>query len=222
MDFSIEFLVKNYQNNCIVSTERLVIPGHERLEAVLRKGTNGSGVVICHPHPQYGGSMHNGVVDAIEDGFSQSGFTTLKFNFRGVGGSTGFYSEGIGETDDVLDACMFLMQQLQEGGRFVLAGYSFGAWVAGKAVLALGEGVDLFFVAYPFSIYSPGELSAYKGRVYLVGGTYDDICPVDKLKTFHRSLPGESYLKIIPTSHFYEGREGDITDFITDTIGIKK
>jgi uncharacterized protein len=162
--------------------------------------------------------MYNNVVDSMEEGFFRLGFTTLRFNFRGVGTSTGFYSDGTGEIDDVVDACTFLRQRIEPGSRIVLAGYSFGAWVAGNAMPSVGVEVDLFFVAYPFSVYDPGQLASFSGRIYLVGGTYDDICPIDKLKSFHHSLPGEKYLKIIPTSHFYEGREGDITDFITNTV----
>ncbi len=94
-------MVKTYQNKWVVSTKRVVIEGEERLEGVLREGTGKGGGVICHPHPLYGGSMWNNVVDAVEMGFFRAGFTTLKFNFRGVGGSTGRYDEGAGETRDV-------------------------------------------------------------------------------------------------------------------------
>ncbi len=91
-----------------MSTRTVVIEGPERLEGVLHEGAGIGGAVICHPHPLYGGSMWNDVVDAMEEGFSKAGFTTLRFNFRGVGSSTGRYDGGVGETEDLVAACQFL------------------------------------------------------------------------------------------------------------------
>jgi uncharacterized protein len=219
MVFSIEFLVKNYQNKCIVSTKRLVIEAQESLEAILHAGSGKGGVVICHPHPLYGGSMDNSVVEAIEDGFSRAGFTTLKFNFRGVGGSTGRHSEGVGETADVLAACAFLEDKLGKDELLALAGYSFGAWVSANGILRISRYVDLFLVAYPFSAYAPPDLEAFQGRIVLVGGSRDDISPVDDLLSFYKGLECEKHLKIVPSSHFFDGCEKDISDFVVDIYG---
>jgi uncharacterized protein len=166
--------------------------------------------------------MQSNVVEAIEDGFSQAGFTTLKFNFRGVGGSTGHYADGIGEAADVLAACSFLKGRIGKDERFVLAGYSFGAWVAGMAVSEIDGPVDLFLVAYPFSTYSPEGLNAFKGRIYFVGGSYDDISPVDDLRSFYNDLECEKYLKILPSSHFFNGLEREIADFVVESFGREK
>jgi uncharacterized protein len=197
-----------------VSTKRVTIKGEESLEAVLHEGSGKGGVVICHPHPLYGGSMDNGVVEAIEDGFSRIGFTTLKFNFRGVGGSTGRYGEGIGEIIDVLAACAFLEEKLGKDESLVLAGYSFGAWVSANAIPRISRHVDLFLVAYPFSAYAPPDLGSFQGRVVLVGGSRDDISPVDDLLSFHKGLECEKHLKIVPSAHFFDGCEKDISDFV--------
>jgi uncharacterized protein len=218
IEFSVDVLVKNYQNKYIVSTRRLVIHAEERLEAVLQEGTGKGGVVICHPHPLYGGSMENGVVNAIEDGFHEVGFTTLKFNFRGVGGSTGRYADGVGETTDVLAACSVIKERAGKDERFVLAGYSFGAWVAGMAVAGVGQAVDLFLVAYPFSAYSPEGLGSFRGRIHLVGGSSDEISPVDDLLSFYKGLECEKYLKIIPSTHFFDGREREISEFVVESL----
>jgi uncharacterized protein len=199
-----------------MSTERLIIQGHMALEAVLRKGDREGGVVICHPHPQYGGSMSNNVVSAIDEGFSHAGMTTLKFNFRGVGRSSGRYSDGIGEIEDVLDACSFLRDRIGAEQPFVLAGYSFGAWAAGNVNSSLDGPFDLFFVAFPFSAYPAPDMGAFQGRVTLVGGFRDDICPIGDLLAFYQSLQCDKYFKAIPTSHFFEGRESEITDFILE------
>ena len=109
MQFLVEFLVKSYQNKWVMSTRTVIIEGPERLEGVLHEGAGSGGAVICHPHPLYGGSMRNDVVEAMQEGFSKAGFTTLRFNFRGVGSSTGRYDEGVGEIEDLVAACRFLM-----------------------------------------------------------------------------------------------------------------
>ncbi|HBE45275.1 MAG TPA: hypothetical protein DDW17_07480, partial [Deltaproteobacteria bacterium] len=80
-----------------MSIQRVTIQSDYPLEGILHENNRNAGVVICHPHSLYGGSMFNNVVDALEQGFSAKGFTTLKFNFRGVGKSEGVYDEGKGE-----------------------------------------------------------------------------------------------------------------------------
>lgn len=91
-----------------------------------------NGVVITHPHPLYGGDMENPVVQSIKTAYQRKGYSTLRFNFRGVGKSEGSYGEGLGEIKDLLAA----VYCLQEKGfdAIDLAGYSFGAWInAGAA-----------------------------------------------------------------------------------------
>jgi uncharacterized protein len=217
MKFSVEFLVKSYQNKRIVSTKRVLIKGAESLQGVMREGTGAGGVVICHPHPLYGGDMENGVVEAIEEGFHESGLTTLRFNFRGVGSSTGHYGDGDGEKEDVIAACRFLREEAVASGRFVLAGYSFGAWVSARALGELPFLTDLFLVAFPFSMGGADSLRAFSGRISLVGGSRDDISPLDDLLALHKALEGDKYLKVIPASHFFEGKVADITAFILET-----
>ena len=199
-----------------MSTRTVVIEGGERLEGVLHRGCASGGVVICHPHPVYGGSMWNGVVGAIEQGFSKAGFTTLRFNFRGVGRSTGHYDEGVGETADLAAACQFLKGSMAQGGRFVIAGYSFGAWISSQAPARVDGVTDLFLVAFPFSSYPDGEIRSFSGGIYLVGGSSDDISPLDDLLSLHRDLKGEKHLKVIPSSHFFEGHEEEISAFILE------
>jgi alpha/beta superfamily hydrolase len=221
--------------------------------------------------------MWNGVVDAMEEGFSKAGFTTLRFNFRGVGRSTGRFDEGAGETEDLVAACRFLKgavnaRQFLKGevsgeagapakrvvampaegvlnpnrvseasvsgeapqampaegvlnpnlGRFVIAGYSFGAWVASMAPSRVAWVTDLFLVAFPFSSYQTGEIRAFPGRIHLVGGSLDDISPLDDLLALHRDLKGEKRLKVIPASHFFEGHDGEISEFILESFREKE
>ena len=89
--------------------------------------------VVAHPHPLYGGTMDNKVVQTLARAFVQSGWHCLRFNFRGVGTSEGVYDEGQGETQDMLE----LIEQCAPTGPLALAGFSFGAFVAAQALQAL-------------------------------------------------------------------------------------
>ncbi|MBA4418787.1 MAG: alpha/beta hydrolase [Syntrophus sp. (in: bacteria)] len=200
-----------------MSIKRVTIPSVHMLEALLREGGKNAGVVICHPHPLYGGDMYSNVVEAIETGFSAISFTTLRFNFRGVGGSGGFYDEGEGEVDDLLAALRFLKGSLNRDAYVILAGYSFGAWICSKAACKGGNIDGLFIVAYPFSVYKTDELSTFRGTICFVGGSFDEIGPMDALLDFYTNLPlVDKHLKIIPTSHFFPGKEAEIIDFIKE------
>ncbi len=201
-----------------MSTKRVTIEGEEKLEGVLREGAGNGRAVICHPHPLYGGSMSNNVVEAVEEGFSECGYATLKFNFRGVGGSTGRYGEGEGETKDVAAAASFLRNAAQGDGPLILAGYSFGAWVCARAAATVGAAAGLFLVAYPFSVYDTKDLVAFRGKVWFVGGAHDDISPLDALMDVYRQARTEKAIKVVPSSHFFEGCEGQIKDFILENF----
>lgn len=206
-----------------MSTKRVVVEGRERLEGLLSQGSSKAGVVICHPHPLYGGSMYNNVVDAIEAGYSAMGFTTLRFNFRGVGGSSGVYGEGEGETQDLIAAFQFLKGVCPAGSHLALAGYSFGAWIAARAVHLLIDLSSVFLVALPIAAYGAGSLSIFEGPLYLVAGSYDDIAPAGDIRKLYEGLGGDNkHLKVIPTSHFFESREGEIETYIRESLADAK
>src|SRR5438034_3172074 len=97
----------------------------------LPERTPAPGIVVCHPHPMYGGEMHNSVVDAVCQTAVENGISALRFNFRGASHSEGRYDNGIGERDDVRAALTYLRGLPEvDSGRVALAGYSFGAAVA--------------------------------------------------------------------------------------------
>ena len=101
--------------------------GDTQLEGLLEGASANSGAVITHPHPLYGGDMHNHVVGIIRQVYHQKGFTTLRFNFRGTGSSQGRYDNGKGEQADLIAAVNFLRKRGID--RIDLAGYSFGSWI---------------------------------------------------------------------------------------------
>ncbi len=135
-------------------TEPLSIPnGDVVLEAELVLPDDGApfgGVVVCHPHPQYGGDMRNNVVVAIIQGLLAQGIAALRFNFRGAGRSTGSYSEGVGERDDALAAFAALREHdAIDPARVAIAGYSFGANIALSLAPYLDEALGVAAVAPP-------------------------------------------------------------------------
>jgi len=204
-----------------MSIQRVTIQSDYTLEGILKENRKDAGVVICHPHSLYGGSMFNNVVDAMEQGFSTKGFTTLKFNFRGVGNSGGFFDEGNGEVNDLRAALKYLKQTINTNSYILLAGYSFGAWIASKAALVEEDIHGLFLVAYPFAFYDATHLQKFNKTMYLIGGTYDDIGPVHNLMEFYKAIQiKDKYLKIIPTTHFYNGKEDEIVTFIKETVAL--
>ena len=111
------------------------------------RGESDRGVVISHPHPLYGGEMRNQVVGLIQEVFAGKGWTTLRFNFRGVGRSQGEYDEGVGEQEDVRAAVRYLKELGVE--EIFLAGYSFGAWVNAQVALDYLDVAGSILVAPP-------------------------------------------------------------------------
>jgi alpha/beta superfamily hydrolase len=216
-------LLKNYQNKYGMSIERVTIESDYSLEGLLRKKTPNAGAIICHPHSLYGGDMHNSVVGAMEEGFSSQGYSTLVFNFRGVGHSKGEYDEGEGEIRDVFAALQLLKGHLRDNAQIMLAGYSFGAWVMSRAALEIDKFDGLFLISFPFIVYKSDYLKKFNKKMYFVGGTDDDIAPVEELLSLYRELPViDKYLKIITTTHFYPGKEAEIADFIRETVALQK
>ena len=123
-----------------------------RLRGRLAEGSADRGVVITHPHPLYGGNMDNPVVVETASAFARKGFTTLRFNFRGTGGSTGMYDNGQGEQNDVIAALGFLKERGCK--TLFLAGYSFGSRINASVVAGGGEFTDHLIIPPPGGVMS--------------------------------------------------------------------
>lgn len=162
-----------------------------------------TGVVICHPHPLYGGDMANPVVRCLTEAAAQQGLATLRFNFRGVGASTGVHDAGRGERDDVAAAMGFLRSTLGPGARIALAGYSFGAAIA--AACARPDLAGLALVAPPFrSQEPPGALvGGLAAPVLLLAGAEDEYCPRAALERLAQALPKAEVRVLAGVDHFF-------------------
>jgi alpha/beta superfamily hydrolase len=196
--------------------QRLSIPsGANTLEGVLHLPEGGRpfpAVVVCHPHPQYGGDMHNNVVTAVVHGLTARGVAALRFNFRGVGASGGMYEGGKGEQDDARAALAHAAALPElDGARIGLAGYSFGAAVAAAAADASVPALAL--VALPIGIGPDvGErLAAYPYPLLLIAGDGDHVCPAAALQQLAAELGERAELRIVPgTDHFWVGHEREL------------
>lgn len=167
------------------------------------------GAVICHPHPMYGGSMDNNVVEAIIAAMWRRGYATLRFNFRGVGASEGEYDGGEGEAADARAAVEFLAAQPDIDRRTIaLAGYSFGAAVALRAGLGDSRVARVIAVALPVAAMDSGIDSAAAKPVLLVSGDRDTYSPIPALEQAMQKLGAAATLKVITgADHFFGGYE---------------
>ena len=148
------------------------------------------GVIVCHPHPQYGGSMDNNVVNAICAYITARSFVSFKFNFRGVGGSQGTFGNGIGEQEDADSAISFVAEQKEiDPGRLGIAGYSAGsAW--GFNAGCRNERIKvLSAVSPPLSMFDNKCLQSCLKPKMVICGTTDQIIPLKPFLKFCESLP---------------------------------
>jgi len=168
--------------------------------------------VVCHPHPLYGGSMYNKVVDALLAAMWKLGWATLRFNFRGVGQSEGEHGGGAGEADDAAAAVKFLAAQSGvPANDMVLAGYSFGAMAAMTAAPEIAGLGALTLVALPLRMADAAALKNFAGPILLLAGDQDMYCPAAQLKTLHHDLGERAQIRIIDgADHFFGGFEEEL------------
>lgn len=176
--------------------------------------------VVCHPHPLYGGSMYNNVVDAVLQALHVSGFATLRFNFRGVGQSEGEFDNGKGEADDAIAAIRFLTTQKRvRADGAVLAGYSFGATTAVRAASSAEEVAAIVTVALPLGMIDPSALGTITKPIVLLAGDRDSYCPANHLTALAERLGPSAQLRILPgADHFFGGRENEITAALSQSL----
>src|SRR5271156_5920205 len=187
--------------------------GDLTLEGLLANpGGNAPAVVVCHPHPLYGGSMYNNVVDAVLAAMWQAGYATLRFNFRGVGASDGEHDGGPGEVDDAVAAMAFLLAQTgvrREGA--IMAGYSFGAMGAMTAGYGRGDVARIVAVALPLAMADARIPDDASKPVLLVSGDRDSYSPVAGLQALKSKIGDSARLEIVAgADHFFGGREAEL------------
>jgi len=188
-----------------MAEENIVFPSNSiEIEGLLWTVPGEKAVVVTHPHPLYGGNMHNGVVETVVGVYQQAGYTTLRFNFRGVGNSRGTYGNGVAEQEDVKAAIRYLTEK---GSEFIiLAGYSFGSWVNALAVSRLDTVQRMVMISPPVAFMDFQSVGCIPQLQLVVVGSLDDIAPVRLIKTMLPTWNSQAHLEIIQgADHFYGG-----------------
>ena len=196
--------------------EKMTIPsdGHQ-LEGLWQPGTGDRGVIITHPHSLYGGTMHNPVVEVVQGAFQQSGYATLRFNFRGVGSSQGIFDNGNGEQNDVRAAIAAVQEK--DVSKVALAGYSFGAWVNARLMAKDPIAIaSMLMVSPPVGFIEFGDVSTLNCLKLVVTGSRDDIAPAEQIRTLLPIWNPDAAFEIIDgCDHFYAGYLDKLQSILT-------
>lgn len=186
-----------------------------RLEALLNTGDENAthAAVVCHPHPVYGGTMHNKVVYHATKTLNEFGFPVLRFNFRGAGRSEGEHDNGRGEVDDVRAALDWLEREFTVP--IVFAGFSFGAGVGLRVACADARVTAMIALGTPVEAagreYGYGFLRACSKPKLFLSGTQDQYCPRERIeKVVQEAAPPKELVLIEGADHFFEGRLGEV------------
>jgi len=186
------------------------------LEAILEEPEDGApreAAMVCHPHPLYGGTMHNKVVHRIARGLRSAGAAVLRFNFRGVGRSEGSHAHGAGEIEDARAALAWL------GSRYpdlpvTLAGFSFGS----RVVTRLGCEINprrIIAVGFPTKNTETGYLESCVVRKVFIQSTHDEHCPREEMeRLFLRFAEPKELIWIEAGDHFFS----DALDMLETTV----
>ncbi len=192
---------------------------HGHLEAILKEpdGPARGAAVVCHPHPLHGGTMHTKAVYRAAQGLSEAGLVTLRFNFRGVGTSTGSHDEGIGEQEDVLAALDWL-EAAYPHLPIVVGGFSFGSMVGLSvgardarvvALLGLGLPVDLS------ERYDFAYLEDTAKPILVVQGENDEFGSGARLAAVLGGLGSHiTIVRVSDTDHFFSGKLDELRDAV--------
>lgn len=194
-----------------------------KLEGVLyspQVGESLSAAIVLHPHPQFGGSMDNNVVDAICDKLAEF-IVVMKFNCRGVGRSEGVSTGGQEEGRDVLAAISYLKSNAGvhiDPERIIFIGYSWGTY-AGFPVVYLNPEIKMLVgIACPIGLWSYNYLEACKKPKLLITGSFDQFSPREKMQQLYDRLPEPKNLIVLETDHFYWGQERALANHVAEFI----
>jgi uncharacterized protein len=171
--------------------------------------------MVCHPHPLFGGTMHNKVVFHAAKALDALGIAVLRFNFRGAGLSEGSHDQGSGELDDARSALDFLGGEFA-GTPLLVAGFSFGCLVGLRAGCEDARVEKLIGIGAPVNNSDFSYLGQCAKPKLFVHGSNDEFGEVGKVRQLVRSLPGENELVIVNgVDHFFAGKIEDLVKGIT-------
>lgn len=200
----------------MLKEEKVYFPSGElKLEGLYADAGGDRGVVISHPNPLMGGSMHNNVVESLVIAFYAKGYSTLRFNFRSVGRSEGIHDNGAGEQDDLASAIAFCRERGVKN--VALAGYSFGAWVTARYLQNKESAGPIVLIAPPVSVY-PFPAEGISGKIDLiVCGEKDPFCQSADIVSFSQAMHAKSVF-VSRTDHFFSGKEDDLIKTVQENL----
>ena len=173
--------------------------------------------VICHPHPQHGGSLRNKVVTMLERSLRESGLDTVRFNFRGVGDSEGEYDEGDGESGDLVAVAQWV-RRVHPSDKLWLAGFSFGSYVALRTARSLAADA-LITVAPPVGRWDFAGVAMPECPWLIVQGEDDEIVEPQGVFDWIATLQPQPVLVRMPeTGHFFHRRLMDLRGAVKNAV----
>src|SRR5438477_6513570 len=182
--------------------------------------------LVLHPHPQQGGTMHNKVVYALYQCFVRRGFSTLRFNFRGVGRSQGSFDRGEGELSDAAAALDWMQTYNPNAGACWVAGFSFGAWIGMQLLMRRPEVEGFISIAPPANLYDFSFLAPCPSSGLIVHGEKDAVVPPKDVNTLVEKLKTQKGIvidqQIIPgANHFFDGKLQPLMETVTGYLDMR-
>ena len=191
---------------------------HEGLIATGTPGGVRAAVVIGHPHPQYGGTMHTKAVYQTAKALSRIGCAALRFNFRGVGLSVGAFDDGVGEQDDFTSALDFMRARYPDAPLWA-AGMSFGSRIG----LTVGARDPRVTTLIGIAMSLTSDMSALRDSPkakFFIHGERDEICPLKDLREFYAHAAEPKELVVIDAAnHVFDGKVSEVADAIEELLG---
>lgn len=174
-------------------------------------------IIICHPHPEHGGTMHNKVVTILERSMRELGLRTVRFNFRGVGESEGLFDDGYGETDDLFAVAEWVRRTRPDDSLW-LGGFSFGSYITTRAALNLDVG-QLISIAPPVDRYAFDALHHPECPWLVIQGDEDEVVNVDIVNNWASQLKPQPELVIMQKAdHFFHRRIMDLRGLLKNGV----
>ena len=200
----------------------MLIPARDvELEAVLwePEGQVPRGaVLLCHPHPLYGGTMNSRVVYRAAKGAVEAGLSAMRFNFRGVGASTGSHDKGRGEQSDIQSLLEWLQERYPQLPLAII-GYSFGAWVGLRAARHDPRLKALVGLGLPIDAYDFGFLQENDIPSLFIIGTRDEFCPDQAMRLLAARLPSTSSVRWIEgADHSFSGHIDQVQTLVRNFL----
>ena len=196
-----------------------------RLEGRYHKSTlkDAPIAVVLHPHPLHGGNMNNRVVYTLYNAFADSGFSVLRFNFRGVGRSQGSYDSGAGELSDAAYAFDWLQQVNTTSNLCWIGGYSFGALIAMQLMMRRPEIEGFISVAPPADSEDFSFLAPCPSSGVIIHGEDDNNVPLDSVKKLASKLDSQKNISvgfqaIKGTDHFFKDKIEELSNAVSTYI----